>query len=123
MVDRINAANRDRLGADYKPVTRSAVSVALVRAGESGSGRARYDDFLPWSPIRPEHNNQYPRTMLRLAARRGGGEQLSEAQLARLDAFVKSLHDKQEVITYSPAEGFIRVPARPSDSGLIRRPD
>lgn len=104
-------------------VSRSAVSLAFVRGNET-TQRPRYVDALPWSPIKPEHNNQYPRTMLRMWARRESGETLSVSQSQRLESFERSLRQADEVITYEPdGGGFVRVKARIGvDTGLIRKP-
>ena len=123
IAERVNKQNLAQMGADFRPVTRSAVSVALLRAGKTGLP-SRYAAEIPWSPIAGEHLNQYPHSMLRLWARRNRGEELTERQIRNLDNVVMKLRDKNEVITYEPTNGgFVRVPARPGiDSGLIRQP-
>lgn len=121
---RVNERNALALGSDFVAVSRSAVSLAFQRAGATGDGRARYSEHIPWSPIRPEHKNQYPHSMLRLWARESLGEALTPAQAARLESFRRQLNAVAEVITYDPGNGgFIPVAKRPGiDEGLIRVP-
>ena len=122
---RVNEQNAGAMGDLYRPVTRSAVSVALQRAGQTGHLRQRYAEEIPWSPIRPEHKNQYPHSMLRLWARSKIGEKLTERQQRNLDNFTARHKAAGTVVTYNPqGGGFTAVPARPGiDEGLIRHPD
>lgn len=117
MVERI----RQTEGVEVAPGT---VYSALSRAGLTD--HVRYQDFIPWSPIRTDHTGHYALVMLRLAARREAGEQLSPTRLDRLDTWVSRLRQDGAVVTYVYAspDGFYYVPARPGiDKGLIRVPD
>lgn len=129
IADRVNETNRAQMPpGEYRPVSRSAVAVALHRAGETGrSGvrtRDRYDDYLPWTPIRPEDDNHYCRQMLRLAARQDRGLPLRPEQQRRLRYFVEMLRTQNAVIDYDPDRGgFYKVFRRDGiDTGLIRVP-
>ena len=96
---------------------------ALSRAGLTE--QIRYDDHIPWSPIRNDHTGHYALSMLRLAARRDAGQQLPEYRLRKLQAWEARLAEDDAVVTYVYAspEGFYYVPRRPNtDVGLVRKP-
>lgn len=122
IADKVNEENRKIQGVDFRPVTRSAVSVALIRAGEKGGQRPRYYDEIPWSPIRPEHYNDYRQTQLRTWARVNRGDKTIPCKmLHEFELFAKKLEEHNAVIHYDPKEGFIAVSRRPGiDTGLIR---
>lgn len=104
-------------------VSRSSVAAAISRAGLSN--RVRYEEHIPWSPIRADHAAAYPLSMLRLAAREANGVKLTEDQQSRLDSWRQRLAREGAVVEYrydSP-DGWYYVPARPQDTGLIRIPD
>jgi len=132
IADLVNERNRATMNpAAYRPISRSAVEVALHRDGETGGdtsadGRrlGRYADFIPWTPIAKEHEDAYERVMLRAAARQARGLPLSAVTERRLAVFVKVLADQNAVIDYDPARGgFYKVLRRPGvDTGLIRVP-
>lgn len=113
IVDRI-------LEQDGVRVSKSSVAAAISRAGLSH--RIRHDDYIPWSPIRADHATSYVLTMLRSAARRAHGETLPPELEARLDSWIKRLEENSVVVHYDAdtAEGFLFVPRRPCDKGLIR---
>lgn len=116
MVDRI----RERDGVE---VSAGTVYSALSRAGLTE--QIRYDDFIPWSPIRSDHHGHYALSMLRLAARREAGQQLPEYRLRKLQAWEERLREDDAVVAYVYAspEGFYYVPRRPNiDTGLVRLP-
>lgn len=105
-------------------VARSTVAAALSRAGLTN--QVRWSDFIPWSPVRADHANRYPAVMLRYAARRQNGLEISPDANKRLDAWIAKLKENNAVVTYSyeSDEGFYYVPARPGiDTGLIRDPN
>lgn len=121
---RVNEQNRLTMGSDYQPVSRSAVSVALFKAGETSGNRGRYRDEVPWSPIRPEHHNDYRQMMLRAGARISRGLPVSRQQRKEFESFARRLKDAGAVIHYDPDQGFIAVKARDGvDTGLIRLTD
>ncbi len=94
---------------------------ALSRAGLSD--RIRYEDFIPWSPIRADHSTAYPLVMLRLAARRAAGESLPPEREAKLDRWIARMKSDGVVVHYEhdTADGWFYVPARPGiDEGLVR---
>jgi hypothetical protein len=114
MVARIKADS----GVEVAPGT---VYAALSRAGLTE--QIRYDDFIPWSPIRADHSGAYPLVMLRLAARREAGQQLPPEREAKLDRWIARMKEQGVVIHYEhdTADGWFYVPARPGiDTGLIR---
>lgn len=90
-------------------VTRGAVSSAISRAGLSSPAN-RYKDQLPWR-VRIEHSKHYAARMLRLLGRREGGEELSEADDSRLDAWLDRLASEKVIVAYAPDtdEGFFYV--------------
>lgn len=97
------------------PIARSTVSAALSRAGMTE--RIRYDEIIPWSPIKVEHNYHYALTMLRLLARRNEGDELDDEKNARLDSWIEKLTNNNAVVVYVPdsAVGFHYVERKPSD--------
>lgn len=104
-------------------VARSTVSAALSRAGETN--RIRYDEVIPWAPIKIDHNHHYALSMLRLMARREAGKELREGQGARLDSWVQRLRDEDAVVTYvyDSEDGFYYVRRKKSDGQfIIRKP-
>ncbi len=123
--DRVNERNRVSMGSDFQPVSRSAVSVALLRAGKTGDGRARYDEAIPWSPIAPEHINDYRQLRLRTWARIERGDDTVTPRARReFESFKARLDAADEVIHYTPETGFVEVKRRPGiDTGLIRLTD
>lgn len=114
--------------ARIKEETGVAVSVSSVGAALSRAGltnRVRYDDHIPWQPIKTEHNKAYPLTMLRLLARRDNGLALTEDQEARLEAWLDRMDEEDAVVIYKydSEDGFYYVKRKPSDGdGYIRRP-
>lgn len=111
---------KERDGVEVAPGT---VYSALSRAGLTE--QIRYDDYIPWSPIREDHTGHYALAMLRLAARRDAGQQLPEYRLRKLQTWEEKLAEDDAVVAYvygSP-DGFYYVPRRPQiDTGLIRIP-
>lgn len=97
------------------PIARSTVSAALSRAGMTD--RVRYEETIPWSPIKVEHNYHYALTMLRLLARRNEGDALDDEKNTRLDSWIQKLNDNNAVVVYVPesASGFHYVERKPSD--------
>lgn len=100
-------------------VSRSSVSAALSRAGETS--KVRYDT-IPWR-VRVQHNHQYPLVMLRLLARRKNGEKLTDEQEQRLDSWISRLGRDKVVVAYAPdtEEGFFYVPREPGDKNYVRK--
>lgn len=123
--DRVNEQNRQTMGSEYQPVSRSAVSVALTRAGKTGDGRARYDEAIPWSPIAPEHHNDPTLVKLRTWARIERGDDTVPPRARRsFETFKAHLDATDHVMDYSPETGFTEVKRRPGiDTGLIRLTD
>lgn len=100
-------------------VTRGAVSAAISRAGLSTPAH-RYSDHLPWR-VKIEHSKHYAARMLRLLGRRDNGEELSEGDNARLDAWVAKVEAERVVIAYAPdtEEGFFYVPRPRGHRGSV----
>lgn len=105
-------------------VTKSAISAALVRAGQ-GKKLTRYEELIPWR-VQMGHQKHYHLRMLRLEGRRRAGYALDPGQERRLDAWIKELRAAQAVINYKPSQepGFHCVPVREGvDTDLIRWTD
>lgn len=87
-------------------VTRGAVSSAISRAGLSTPAH-RYKDHLPWR-VKVEHSKHYAARMLRLLGRQDAGEQLSESDRLRLEAWMSKLSEEGVIVAYAPGteEGF-----------------
>lgn len=104
-------------------VSRSAVSVALSRAGLTK--RVRYATTLPWR-LKVQHSDAYDAYMLRLAGRMEQGKPLSPDEKKRFASWKRRLDEAGCVVHYEPRseQGFWWVPRRPGvDRGLIREPD
>lgn len=93
--------------------------------------------LIPWTPIRPEHNNCYIINMLRReSARRSGAlkwvdpnhPDYSAYEVQRLNSWLQGLkegnHGKGVVVHYDPEtlEGFHYVNRRTTDTDIIRAP-
>ena len=100
-------------------VSRSSVSAALSRAGETS--KVRYET-IPWR-VRVRHNHEYPLVMLRLLARRNSGEELTDEQSKRLDSWLSRLERDKVVVAYAPdtEEGFFYVPRERGDKNYVRK--
>lgn len=84
------------------------------------------DDVLPWLHVKPEHQHGYHLMMLRMEARRRGGEELREVDLGRLGSWLRNLQETNAVVLYDPhtPDGFYLVPRLVQDGqGIVRRPD
>lgn len=105
----------------YK-VARSTVSAALSRSGKTNP--VRYTDTIPWKPIAQHHNHHYALTMLRLLARTQEKQDLTPQQTARLDSWLKRMHDNNCVLAYvyDSEDGFYYVRRKASDGDSITRP-
>lgn len=106
----------------HYPITRSAVSVALSRAGLTN--RVRYSTTLPWR-VQARHSDHYDAYMLRLAGRMETGRKLSADEQRRFASWKRRLDEAGCVVHYEPRseQGFWWVPRRPGvDCGLIREP-
>lgn len=110
-----------------------------VHCGRLGlpSRNLRHSDLIPWSPIRPEHNNDYIVNMLRReSARRAGSPRWNDlrhpdydvAEVQRLNSWLQGLKDgnngKGSVVHYDPdtLEGWHYVNREKKDDDIIRRP-
>ena len=99
----------DRLTAETgKKVTRSAVSVALHRAGATKEPPPRYKEELPWR-VRSEHLGAYPARMLRTLGRRRAGLTLKPEDERRLDLWLTDITYEDALVAYSPKAGFLYV--------------
>lgn len=101
------------------PIARSTVSAALSRAGMTD--RIRYEETIPWSPIKVEHNYHYALTMLRLLARRNEGDELDDEKNTRLDSWIEKLTNNNAVVVYVPesVHGFHYVERKPGDGKAL----
>lgn len=120
----VNDQNRRTMGSSYRPITRSAVAVALHRAGAE-PGRPRYREEIPWQPIKTEHNNNYRLTMLRVHARvKAGDQNIPERLLKEYQSFARMCEQTGSVVHYDPTSGFQTVKAREGiDCDYIRLTD
>lgn len=81
-------------------VSRSTVSVALMRAGEA-EPQARYRDTIPWT-VRKQHDLEYPLRMLRFLGRRRNGKPMTSDEETRLDSWLAKLAADRTVVVYCP---------------------
>ena len=103
-------------------VTRSSVSGALSRAGLTNP--TRYTSWLPWKPIKSEHNNNHIANMLRVGARLEAGEKVPDRDAAKFESWQRRLIEADAVVTYvyESNDGWYYVRRKPEDVGLIRAP-
>jgi hypothetical protein len=104
-------------------VTRGAVTMALRRAGITGTVR-RYTDLIPWR-VKTIHEHSYHLAMLRFEARRRRDLGLTKEQERRLDGWLARLSAEQLVVLYEPTspDGFYLVPRADTDADTIRQPE
>ena len=97
-------------------VSIGAIASALSRAGLTN--RKRYEEEIPWEPIKVEHNKAYPLFMLRLLGRRRAGHDLSPEDSERLDSWLDRLEGEDAVVlyVYDSPDGFYYVPRLPDDN-------
>jgi len=99
---------RDEIERAYHVnVSRSTVSVAIMRAGLSEEGH-RYKDTVPWK-VRTGHATEYPVRMLRLLGRDKSGQPLDRNEQKRLASWLEMLERERVVVAYCPdseGEGF-----------------
>lgn len=100
------------------PVSRSSVSAALHRAGNSQRAK-KYTDELPWT-VKEEHQTHYAARMLRLLGRRRKKIANSAEQDARLDSWLNQLAEAGAVVVYVPdtEDGFFYVEGTPDKPGI-----
>ena len=115
IVDRIK--ERDNI-----EVSRSAVSVALSRAGLTT--KVRYTDWIPWPHINSAHNQANEVQQLRLGARLmyAVGSNQGDEWVTKFTNWVRRLRDLDAVVYYNPEHGFGLTKARPQDKGVVRYP-
>lgn len=97
----------DKVSAEEgQPVSRSAVSAALHRAGASKNNH-RYKDVIPWT-VHSAHAGAYHVRMLRLVGRRRQGLPMNEDETQRLNRWLSELDRLNAVVAYAPhtAMGF-----------------
>jgi hypothetical protein len=96
---------RDEIERSYHVnVSRSTVSVAIMRAGLSEEGH-RYKDTVPWK-VRMAHATEYPVRMLRLLGRDRAGLPLDRTEAKRLASWLEMLDRERVIVAYCPdAEG------------------
>jgi hypothetical protein len=101
----------------YK-VSRSTVSAALHRAGETATAK-KYPDELPWR-VKEEHQSHYAARMLRLLGRRRKGTRNTPEMDARLDSWLAQLEGASAVVVYVPdtLDGFFYVEGEPDVKGI-----
>jgi transposase-like protein len=102
--------------------TRQAVYQAMTAIGErSPRGPAvSYREWIPWSGIKVEHNNDLLVRRLRLYARRQLGHPLPPAQSALLDQWLAYMREHNAIVVYDRAVGFRLAPRRKGETGLAR---
>jgi len=95
-------------------VTRSAVSVALHRAGLVDP-KERYQDEIPWS-LSGKDLKSYPVRMLRLLARQRRGLSLTVEEAHRLQSWLLKMEENKAVVAFDPDQN-------PSIFYVMRRPE
>jgi hypothetical protein len=108
----------------HTQVTRSAVSVALSRAGRVK--RRGEDKATPaeWTVL-PEHANKVDLHMLRVNKRLRDGKAVRDVDVERHRHWLQRLEEADAVVHYEPRSraGFWWVPRRHGiDEGLVREP-
>lgn len=100
------------------PVSRSTVSAALHRAGESMRAK-KYPQEIPWK-VREAHQTHYAARMLRLLGRRRAGITNSAEMDSRLDTWLRQLESTGSVVVYFPQtpDGFFYIPGEPDVEGI-----
>ena len=83
-----------------RPVSRSAVSAALHRAGASRTNPS-YRDVIPWTVHSP-HQRAYQMRMLRLLGRRRQQLTMSGEDAARLSSWFGQLERLKLTVAYAP---------------------
>lgn len=94
-------------------VSRSTVSAALHRAGETAQAK-KYPEEIPWT-VQERHQTHYAPRMLRLLGRRRQGIRNTPEMDARLDSWLRQLHDNECVVIYVPEteQGFFYILGEP----------
>jgi 2-aminoadipate transaminase len=116
----IQAHLRDHDGIQ---TTTAAISTIRRRHTDIPPANSNPSRVLPWK-IRPEHEGSSLRHAYLAWAQREKGHPLSAERTRNLAYTEAKLMTTGQVIHYSPAKGFILVPARPGiDLGIIREPD
>lgn len=102
--------------------TRQAVGLAMTNAGARSTRGAEYSyrEWIPWTGVAPEHNNDLLVRMLRLHARDQIGLELSPAQQRRLEEWKDYMDRRGAVVLYDRALGFRLAPRRPGELGYAR---
>ena len=101
------------------PVARSAVSVALHRAGLV-EPKERYSEEIPWS-LSGGDLKSYPVRMLRLLARQRRGLALGEEESKRLQSWLDRMEEEEVVVAHDPDRNpsIFYVRRRPTDDDEI----
>lgn len=94
-------------------VTPGAVYLRLREAG-AVKKRPRHSELIPWK-VRNEHMHAHPVAMLRLLARRQGGEELPKRKQQQLDKWLREIEEAGVVVCYDPEQG--PNPASPKVGG------
>lgn len=116
--------------ADEYGVTRGAVHLALSRSNLIRKEQPDYSDRIPWR-VPDKYRNANPLRMLRAAAAREQGQEMSQRRERELDAWLKGMNKKEEwaplgwVVCFDPErwpdKGFHYLPRGPEDTWLVRR--
>lgn len=83
-----------------RPVSRSAVSAALHRAGAARTNPS-YRDMIPWT-VHARHQGAYQIRMLRLLGRRRHGRTMTGEDQARLTSWLEQLERRKLTVAYAP---------------------
>ena len=113
--------------ADHFGVSQGAVSNAIRRGALKADTNRPERRAVPWSPVLPQHRDQYLVRMLRAAHRRDQGLGSAAVIEAQLDKFLEAVERDGFVVDYRPdldeKRGFVRVPRRQGvDEWLVREP-
>lgn len=110
IADKVNEENRKIMGSDYRPVGRSAVAVAMHRAGEKPR-RQRYPGIIPWKVAAGDNKNQRL-LLLRVFGRIKAGLPVSDEQRKSFETFARKCKETNSVVHYDPVNGWQTVKAR-----------
>lgn len=84
---------------------------------------ARDKTLIPWT-VEREHRHTHDVIMLRYEARRREGRPITPSAARDLEAWLRGLSARNQVIDYCPVQGFRKMARRPGlDLDLVRVPD
>ena len=102
--------------------SRQAVYHVMRHAGlrSPRSPEQSYREYIPWTGVAVEHNNDLLVKRLRMYARQQLGLPLSPEKTAKLDQWLAYMREHQAIVVYDRAVGFRLARRRPGEEGLAR---